>query len=67
MTMEPVTDQSPAPPRVHPTAIVHPAAQLGDGVEVGAYAIIGPNVQIGANTVIDPHVYIEAACKPNSR
>ena len=44
---------------IHPTAQVAPGAELGDGVEVGAYAVIGPGVQIGANTRIGPHAVIE--------
>ena len=44
---------------VHPTAIVNPSAELGDGVEVGPYAIVGPSVGIGANTRIGPRVLIE--------
>jgi UDP-N-acetylglucosamine acyltransferase len=43
---------------IHPTAIIDPAARLGDGVEVGAYSIIGADVEIGAGTVIGPHVVI---------
>lgn len=44
---------------IHPTAIISPSAQLGEGVSVGAYAIIGPNVKIGARTVIGPHVVLD--------
>ena len=43
---------------IHPTAIVDPAAQLADGVEIGAYSIIGPEVRIGARTWVGPHVVI---------
>ena len=43
---------------IHPTAQVAPGAELGDGVEVGAYAVIGPDVQVGANTRIGPHAVI---------
>lgn len=41
--------------RVHPTAIIDPAAVLGDNVEVGAYAIIEGAVTVGADCVIRPH------------
>lgn len=44
--------------RIHPTAIVHPAAQLGRGVVVGPYSIVGEHVEIGADTVIGPHVVV---------
>jgi len=60
MTTPTMAGQSPeAPTRVHPTAIVHPEAELGVGVQVGPYAIIGPNVEIGDGTTIGPHAYIE--------
>jgi UDP-N-acetylglucosamine acyltransferase len=44
---------------VHPTAQVAPGAELGEGVEVGAYAVIGPDVQIGANTRVGPHAVVQ--------
>jgi UDP-N-acetylglucosamine acyltransferase len=45
--------------KIHPTAIVDPAAQLEDDVEVGAYTLIGPDVSIGAGTRVGPHVVID--------
>ncbi|HQB93594.1 MAG TPA: acyl-ACP--UDP-N-acetylglucosamine O-acyltransferase [Candidatus Omnitrophota bacterium] len=44
---------------VHPTAIVHPDAVLGEGVEVGPWAIIEGTVRIGARTRVGPRVTIE--------
>jgi UDP-N-acetylglucosamine acyltransferase len=44
---------------IHPTAIVHPGAQLGEKVEIGAYSIIGEHVEIGDATRVGPHVVIE--------
>lgn len=41
--------------RIHPTAIVDPAAELDSSVTVGAYTLIGPNVRIDAGTTIGPH------------
>jgi len=40
---------------IHPTAIIDPAADLDEGVEVGPYAVIGAGVRIGAGTSIGPH------------
>jgi len=48
---------------IHPTALVAPEAELGEGVEVGAYAVIGPGVQVGANTRIGPHAVIEGSTR----
>jgi len=44
---------------IHETAVVHPAAELADGVEVGPYAVIGEKVKIGEGTRIGPHVVID--------
>ena len=43
---------------IHPQALVHPQARIGNGVEVGAYSIIGADVEIGDRTWIGPHVVI---------
>jgi len=54
---------------IHPTAIISPAANIGDDVKIGAYSIIGEDVTIGKGTwigphvVIDPHVTIGPACR----
>ena len=45
--------------QIHPTAIVHPDAELGEGVVVGPYASIEENVFIGARTRIDAHASIK--------
>ncbi len=44
--------------RIHPQAIVDPAAKLADDVEIGPWSLIGPGVEIGAGTVIGPHVVV---------
>ena len=44
---------------IHATALLDPDVRLGEGVEVGAYAVIGPGVEIGANTRIGAHVVIQ--------
>lgn len=45
--------------RVHPTALVDPAAVLHPTVSVGPYTVIGPHVNIGAGTQIGAHCVIE--------
>jgi UDP-N-acetylglucosamine acyltransferase len=47
------------PTLIHPTAVVHPEAELHPTVQVGAYAVIGPRVKVDAGTVISPHVVID--------
>ena len=44
--------------RIHPTALVDPAAELADDVEVGPYAIVGPQVRVGSGTSIGAHTVI---------
>lgn len=44
---------------IHPTAVVDPRAQLGDGVSVGPYAVIGGDVQLGPDCWIGPHVVLD--------
>lgn len=44
---------------IHPTAIVDPDAELGQGVVVGPWALVGPRVRIGDGTEIGPRVLIE--------
>ncbi len=45
---------------IHPTAIIHPSAELAPDVEVQAFSIIEENVRIGAGTVIGPHNVVGA-------
>ncbi len=45
--------------RIHPSALVDAKAQLGEDVDVAAYAVIGSNVRIDEGTRIGPHSVIE--------
>ena len=45
--------------KVHPTAIVHPRAQLGDDVTVGPYSLVGEHVELNAGTEVMSHVVID--------
>jgi len=45
--------------KIHPSALVHPGAELADDVEVHPFSIIGQYVKIGAGTVIGPHCVID--------
>jgi UDP-N-acetylglucosamine acyltransferase len=44
---------------IHPTAIVHSDAELGEGVEIGPYAIVAGTVKIGDRTRVGARVTIE--------
>ena len=41
---------------IHPTAIIDPAAHLGEGVEIGPYCLIGPDVTLGDRCQLHSHV-----------
>lgn len=43
---------------IHPTAIIHPKAQLHSSVAVGAYAIVDEGVEVGPDCLIGPHVHL---------
>ena len=44
---------------VHPTAVVHPNAQLGADCEIGPYCVIGANVVLGPHCRLHSHVVID--------
>jgi UDP-N-acetylglucosamine acyltransferase len=41
---------------IHPTAIIEPGAQLGLGVQIGAYSVVGPHVELGDGVKVHSHV-----------
>ena len=43
---------------IHPTALIDPKAEIGEGVEIGPYSVIEKDVSIGEGTKIGPHVVI---------
>ncbi|AKO96686.1 UDP-3-O-(3-hydroxymyristoyl)glucosamine N-acyltransferase [Marinovum algicola] len=48
------------PQGIHPTAVIDPSAEIGEGVTIGPLAMVGPNAVIGARSVIGPQCYIGA-------
>lgn len=48
---------------IHPTAVVHPWARIGEGVRIGPYSVIGESVEIGDGCVIGPNVLIEGVTR----
>jgi UDP-3-O-[3-hydroxymyristoyl] glucosamine N-acyltransferase len=54
-------DRGPAHDQgIHPAAIIAPDAKLGEGVSIGAHAVVGARSRIGAGTTIMPQVTIGA-------
>lgn len=56
---EPTDVTADAAPDVHPTAIVHPKAELGAGVRIGPYVVLGEGVRLGDHTEVGPHAMLE--------
>lgn len=44
---------------IHPTAVIDPAAEISDDVEIGAFCVIGAHVSIGRGSLLKSHVVIE--------
>ena len=53
-------------PHIHPSAVVDPAARLGEGVRIGPFAYVGPDVEIGDGTVIGPHCTVAGPARIGS-
>ena len=66
-------DQAEAGPAIHPSAVIHPKAQLGAGVTVGAYAVIEagvvlePGASIGAHCVLERRAHVGARTRLAAR
>ena len=48
---------------IHPTAIIDPSAQIGDGCEIGPYCVIGPDVELGTGCWLQHHVSLNGPSK----
>ncbi len=44
---------------IHSTAVVHPWARIGAGVQIGPYSVIGPDVILGDGCNIGSHVLLD--------
>ena len=44
--------------RIHPSAIVDPGAELGDGVEIGPFCVVGPHVRLGEGVSLRSHAVV---------
>lgn len=52
---------------IHPSAVVSPDAELGQGVKIGPFSVIGRHVAIGRDTVVGAHVVIEGDTRIGDR
>lgn len=56
--------QPPAYPEgIHPTAVIDPTAEMGEGAHIGAYVVVGPGVRIGRHATLLPHVVLYPGVK----
>ncbi len=53
--------------KAHPTAIIHPRAQIACSVTVGAYTVIGENVELDEDCEVMSHVVIGGPSKFGKR
>lgn len=44
---------------IHPSAIVDPAATLGEGVDIGPFCVVGPDVTLGDGVRLVSHVAVD--------
>ena len=56
-----------SPMAIHPSAVIHPRARVGDGCEVGPYCVIGEHVELGAGCQLISHVVIDGHTKLGAR
>ena len=54
-------------PEVHPTAVIHPTAKVGNDVYIGPHAVIEQDVEIGHGAIIHPNVVIYPDAKIGDR
>jgi UDP-3-O-[3-hydroxymyristoyl] glucosamine N-acyltransferase len=50
-------------PGVHPTAVIHSSAKIGERAHIGPYVVIDEGVQIGKNAVLLAHVVVYAGAR----
>jgi len=52
----------PAPPIVHPSAVVSPSAELSDGVFVGPRAVVNARARLGRGVIVNTGAIVEHDC-----
>lgn len=52
--------------RIHPTAVVDPSAEIGEGVEIGPYCVIHAGVTLGEECWLQNHVTMAGPLKTGS-
>lgn len=52
---------------IHPTAVVDPGAELGEGVRIGPYSVVGPQVMLGDGCIVHSHVVLGGRTRVGAR
>jgi UDP-N-acetylglucosamine acyltransferase len=52
---------------IHPTAVVHPGAQVDPGVRIGPFAVVGAGVRLGEDVEVGPHAVLEGPLEVGAR
>jgi len=50
-------------PGIHPTAVIHPSAKIGENAHIGPYVVVSEDVRIGRNAVLLAHVVVYPGAK----
>lgn len=53
--------------KAHPTAIIHPRAQVASSVELGPYSVVGEEVELGEECVVMSHASLAGPAKIGRR
>jgi UDP-3-O-[3-hydroxymyristoyl] glucosamine N-acyltransferase len=53
-------------PGIHPTAVIDPTAEIGEGAHIGAYVVVGPQVRLGEHATLLPHVVLYSGVQAGS-
>ncbi|HTH97895.1 MAG TPA: acyl-ACP--UDP-N-acetylglucosamine O-acyltransferase [Stellaceae bacterium] len=56
-----------AAPRIHPSAVVDPAARIADDVVVGPFCVVGPQVALGGGVELISHVAVAGITEIGAR
>ena len=56
-------DAPDAPVGIHPSAVIHPEAKIGENVSIGPNVVVSRNSVIGNNTKLLANIYIGKNCK----
>ena len=51
---------------IHPTAVIDPTAEIGEGAHIGAYVVVGPGARIGPHATLLPHVVLYPGVRAGS-